>query len=43
MTPTLYYWLGIAQSQLDLVQALKSFRRAEDLGLANSALHKALV
>ena len=38
----LHYWLGIAQSQVDLVQAGKSFRRAENLGLANSALHKAL-
>ena len=40
--PDLYYWLGIAQSQLDLVEALKSFRRAETLGMASPALYKAL-
>ena len=38
----LHYWLGIAQSQVDLVQAVKSFRRAEALGMASPPLHKAL-
>ena len=40
--PQLHYWMGIAHSQGDLVQAVQAFRRAERLGLTTNALHKAL-
>lgn len=40
--PNLHYWLGIAHSQNDLIEAARAFRRAEKLGLSTTALHKAL-